>query len=833
MTRFAILLLFLASTTGLSAQTILTDVNPDFSTLHDDDPDGATGGRVNGTAVDPNNSSVMYAASEWGGLYKTLDGGNSWFRLDGHRAVATWDVEIDPSNTNRVYATSFYDGRSTALSGINVSTDGGTTWTRPAIFPPGGFCTNSADQTELTAFGISIDPTDSSDVYVGTSCGLAFTTNSGTSWSYASPFVGAGKFWDVLVSQDGAFVDTCGDHGHQIYVTATGTWVAGFGLASGRCSLAGSPYSTNGANLFAVVGTSFFETVNGGSSWTNTRTNPSPQGRIPFVATNQRSGAGAKFDLWFGDVSLHSVACDAANPIFGFSCGGFDGANDVPAWSQGFTRFFGGHDDTGSLLFDPSAANDACPILLSSDGGVYYNDLSTSPGCQTPSWMQPSVTPHGLWPFAMAGANRAGQLSEDLYFGNQDNGVFGATNAGSDSPTWENQFCCDGFDTAADDFDDGTIFYSACCFSGGRSTKFFRANAGFVNQAEINYPPSGLPPGFKNPDAIVNWADNSYVMVTADCTLGSGGCPGTDGGVYITQNADGNPITWTQLGPATEPPSSEICAVRAGVDGNTPTFYVRTGTCNSDSSTDNMFKFVGTNPGGTWSEIFLPQGGFGVFNVSPTDPDRLLAAGFTGTDAFTYKSVNGGASWTPLPALDAMMDGGGAFPMKNLRGPTNFTSTNGYHQPSLLAIDPSDPDILIGGGRDSGIFASADGGTSWTLLTDPTNSHTSGTPHIPRPWHAYFDEEGGRKSVFIASQGRGIWRMDLIIGSCSPDVVLQNQTVNGTQSFGALNSVTAGPSFTVSATGTAHLTAGQEVILRNGTTVEGDMTIGLSATPCP
>ena len=52
--------------------------------------------------------------------------------------MACWDVEVDPSNSNRVFATSFYDGRVNSLAGINVSTNGGTTWTHPATATPPG-----------------------------------------------------------------------------------------------------------------------------------------------------------------------------------------------------------------------------------------------------------------------------------------------------------------------------------------------------------------------------------------------------------------------------------------------------------------------------------------------------------------------------------------------------------------------------------------------------------------------------------------------------------------------------------------------------------------------
>jgi hypothetical protein len=43
---------------------------------------------------------VMYAATEFGGLYKSVNGGDTWQHLDGHRPVATWDVKVNPADSN-------------------------------------------------------------------------------------------------------------------------------------------------------------------------------------------------------------------------------------------------------------------------------------------------------------------------------------------------------------------------------------------------------------------------------------------------------------------------------------------------------------------------------------------------------------------------------------------------------------------------------------------------------------------------------------------------------------------------------------------------------------
>lgn len=764
----AALLAWAPAVPGQAQDVVFVDVNPDFSDTDPADPDGATGGRVNGLAVEAGNGQVLYAASEWGGLFKSTDAGLTWARLDAHLPVVTWDVEIDPGNVSRIYATSFFDGKTASRSGINRSTDGGATWTHPATAdPPAGFCANAADAVELTAFGIAVDPAVPANVFIGTSCGLAVSTDSGATWAYRDPTAPAGsatRVWDVL-AHGGGLLDVCGDDGHLRSTNGGTTWTAGSGLPSGRCSLAVSP--DEAYVLLAVVGTTIYETTNAGSpagaTWVQTRSNPSPQGRIPFVATNQRSDAGPDdvFDLWFGDVSLWRVSCTTPAPP---APGGPPrcGSGNSPLWVGPFTRTAGGHDDMGSILFDPEALVDACPILMSSDGGVYYN-TDTGADCHNPDWEQPNVTPHGLWLWTMSGADQSGTVSEDLYFGNQDNGVFGTADAGAGPPTWHNEICCDGFSTGADP---AGVVWDVCCFGGGgRATRAFRSPPGFIaDGAEIDYPPGGLIPSFRYPDSIVNVAGTSYVAITRDCTPGVGGCPAADGGVFYTADIDAGPATWTELGNLSEPPTNAICGIRVALaGGGVPTFFVQTGNCNTTQTTDRLFKYTGTAPFGQWTELFLPSGGFGVFAVHPADPLRLLASGQTTNGGNIFRSTDGGATWTSVPQLVTLMSAGGAIPFKNDRGPTDFTGFNGYWQPSLLAFGPGDTGLAVAGGKDSGIFLSRDGGANWTLVSDPFTSDVSGTPHLPRPWYAYFDvESGGAKSLYVGTQGRGVWRLELL-----------------------------------------------------------------------
>jgi photosystem II stability/assembly factor-like uncharacterized protein len=731
---------------ALSNLTI-EDINPDRSDFPNS---GGSGGRVNGLASIARNNKIFYAASEWGGLFKTEDGGKTWFRLDGHLPTVTWDVEVDPLDPNRVYATSFYDGRVDSLSGINVSRDGGNTWVRPQVATPPN-CPPIRNE-ELFAFGISIDLRNPNNVYIGHDCGLAISNDRGTTWRVVDPTPGMDRAGlshvsDVIVHYDNngrQIIDICGIDGHLRSIDGGGTWTRDMSpspLPSGNpCAIAVSPDEPY--VLFATVGKEgalIHESDDGGQSWTNIP-NPSPQGRIPFLTINNRSGVG--FDLWFGDVSLFRRSCstpDAPSPGGATRCLRGNWLGPLEA---------GAHADAGDLVFDTEAADDACPMIYSSDGGVYRN-TDRSADCHNPNWEQPDVTPHALWLWAMDGADQPGPENEGLYFGTQDNGFFGTTKAGAAADdvisSWHHAQCCDVFDVVAD---------AVRVLTTNNANQLVHFDAGLTTAFEINKP-GPLTSGFKYPDGVDRFGSGKYVVTTSK-------------GVFITESIGADPM-WVELGPGSKP--SGACSVQAAVppsSPNTPTFYVQAGRCMVPSELaekidgDQLLRFTGTGPSGTWQPINFPDGGgVGIFAVDPNNPDRLYASHLrAGKPPRMIFSNDGGKTWQNDAELDNLMSGGGAFKLVTRDGPTDFSTFFGYTQPSLIAFDPEDPDILVAGGSDSGVFVSTNGGASWSLVTDPFDSGKSGIPHLPRPRFAYFDHEpADRVNMYIGTQGRGVWRL--------------------------------------------------------------------------
>lgn len=724
----------------------VVDINPDVS--GNADANASTGGRINaGLANVEGQPNTYYAASEYGGLFKTTDGGATWAHLDGHLPTFGWDVEVDPTNANKVYATSWYDGRVASLAGIEVSSDAGATWSKPATStPPAAYTCSNTRKTEPSAFGIGIRPDAANNVFVGTNCGVAISTDSGATWTFSdpTPATTATNVWDVVVQGGGpsgqGIVDVCGDDGHFRSTDGGASWTAGGAIPLGRCSIAASPDESY--VLFVVAAdNNVYESDDAGATWTNLG-QQAAQGRIPFVTTNQRSDDGDqdRFDVWYSDTQLFSDTCETPDPP---APGGANRCGAVATWTNQQT---GAHWDAGDLVFDPGPAADACPRIYTTDGGAHVNALDAN--CQTASWTRSNVGLHALWVWSMDGQNRAG-AGEDLYFGTQDNGTFATTTAAAGSPTWTNPNCCDTFDMVATA---SRVLGSVCCFSGGRFNRLELANPGYAGNAEINTYPAGNVPGFTWGKRVNTWGGENVVLITS-------------AGVFTTADITASPIVWTQL-PAL--PVGGACNVQVAVSGGTPTFFVQTGQCTGRGS-DNLYSHTGTGGAGSWTRIDNTDGitgGIGVFAVDPADPNRLYASNTNSGNPHMIFSTDGGTNWTTDAELDTLMTGNGTWKFFNASGPVTFNggagaSFSGYYQPTLLAYSEVNGDVIVAGGTDAGVFVSTDGGANWGLVTDPFTA--TAKPHIPRPRYAYFDDEpgGGTISLYVGSQGRGVWRLSL------------------------------------------------------------------------
>jgi photosystem II stability/assembly factor-like uncharacterized protein len=132
--------------------------------------EGQSTGTLHALEVDPRSSGTWYAGMEgdhpWtSGVYKTVDGGNSWTLLEGTKGKAVWSLSLFPSNPDLLVAGTG--------DGVYRSADAGRSWKR--ISPE--------DNLELRpVVSLAFDPANSGEIYAGTTHLPWRTRDGGVSW---------------------------------------------------------------------------------------------------------------------------------------------------------------------------------------------------------------------------------------------------------------------------------------------------------------------------------------------------------------------------------------------------------------------------------------------------------------------------------------------------------------------------------------------------------------------------------------------------------------------------------------------------------------------------
>jgi len=92
-------------------------------------PNWEYAGRINGLAIDPHNDKIVYAATSSSGLWRTQDGGQHWAPLtDSQCSLHTSSITIDPSDSNTLYLGTGDADLGQRTCGLLKSSDGGATW---------------------------------------------------------------------------------------------------------------------------------------------------------------------------------------------------------------------------------------------------------------------------------------------------------------------------------------------------------------------------------------------------------------------------------------------------------------------------------------------------------------------------------------------------------------------------------------------------------------------------------------------------------------------------------------------------------------------------------
>jgi len=390
-------------------------------------------GRINRITFHPTNTSIIFACTAGGGLWKTINGGSSWVPLtDNLASIGTSGLVINPVDPNIMYlATGDGDGADTYSYGVLKSTDGGVSWN----------ATGLTFTTGVVIYKLQPHPTDPNILLAGTNGGLYRTANGGTSWTKV---VASGQFYDIEALTSTNMVATT--KGGLYRSTDSGaTWVLVTTIAStGRIALAVS--ASNSDFVAALVSNTsngfkgFYASVDGGLTYTLRSSTPNLMG---WETNGSDSGGQAWYDLCVAvsPVDVNQIVVGGVNT--------WKSTNGGVSWTI-MTNWYqtstvpAMHADQHDLIFQNSTT-----LFSANDGGIYR---STNNGV---SWTDLT---NGM---SISQLYRASAAQTDIRViaGLQDNG----TKLRSTTGTWSDEIGGDGMDCAIDptnaSYMYGTLYY--------------------------------------------------------------------------------------------------------------------------------------------------------------------------------------------------------------------------------------------------------------------------------------------------------------------------------------------------------------------------------------
>jgi len=162
---------------GYGGTFLTTNGGVDFDYI----ADGITAPDVRAVVVSPTDPQRVYAAANYGGIYRSDDGGHH-YTLVGLSGETARDIVCHPSNGNILWAGTY--------SGVYYSEDGGGTWQ------------NRSTGLDITRVNnIEMDPADPQTLYVGTYLGYIYkTVDGGQSWTQIKTGLNADIVFDIDVS---------------------------------------------------------------------------------------------------------------------------------------------------------------------------------------------------------------------------------------------------------------------------------------------------------------------------------------------------------------------------------------------------------------------------------------------------------------------------------------------------------------------------------------------------------------------------------------------------------------------------------------------------------
>ncbi|MBS1513893.1 MAG: T9SS type A sorting domain-containing protein [Bacteroidetes bacterium] len=636
-----------------------TDASNDWTNIGPDN----IGGRMLCVAISPADTSILWAGSASGGLWKSTNGGlgtTAWVNVPtGFQTLGVSSIAIDSANTNTMYiGTGEVYGYTNALNGLSTrttrgsygigilkTTNGGTNWTK------------SLDWTYSQNRGVAdlvMNPKNSSTVYAATSEGIYKTINGGSNWTQV--FTGT-MVMDLEIDRIDTNVIYAGvgnlssaTQGIYQSTNSGANWTEltnGVpGTNTGRVTLAS--FAGNHRTVFAVIGSrtssagtvGVYRTTDQGASWTQT------SGGTPDILEDQgwyAAGVKVKDDdssqILFSGVNFYK------STDYGVTL------TQVTSTNTSAANYM--HVDHHHIISNPYDAN---KIYVATDGGIYR---SFDFGANYTRCNNKLVTAQFYGGFSCS------ETDSNLAIGGlQDNGI--ARYDGSSS--WYRPTGGDGTYCSINRLRDSSIImgdnYLEIRYSSKKAAQ---------NTLTTTFASNSVNANFISP-IVRSRSDTGVVYAGAKKIFKS-----TNGG-----------LNWDSLSSALD--GNKILSI--AVSYTSPdTLYAA--TVPNSGGANQMGFFKSTNGSANWTNITtgLPNRYPNKIAVDPAD-SRIVYAAFGGFGtSHVYKTTDGGSSWSDI---------NGVLPDVPVQS---------------IVIDPQiSHNVYLG--TDIGMYISTNSGTTWSSFGD-------------------------------------------------------------------------------------------------------------------
>jgi hypothetical protein len=602
-------------------------------------------GRVTAIAIDPTNNQRVYATT-FGGIFRSETAGRRWQRVsDDWLATVFSAIAVNPTDTSEIFAGG-------GDKDLNPGYTGDGLWRSNNFGAPGSWdkVTNAAGNTpfnDKVIYRIRVDPTSPNNVYVAASNGIWLGVRNGAFFDFTAPMGGCNAVVDdvavdfftksptvYMAVREGPNAPSIPAFPRGIYKwdAANNQWLkkdSGIATVDTEVILLGLAAS-NPKVLYAKV------TKTNGTHQGFYRTTTAAEGKPAWTKTTDSDKLDDCGGLcWFSN----TVEVDPKNELRVIASGGWpyfspdggetfepilDGGKDTDVLAEV-------HGDMHTAAFDPVNPN---IVYVGNDGGI---DKSTDMSDSKWHWIDSS---HGMVATMFYNLTSNRIFPTTLAGGSQDNGIditFG-------NRTWYRPVWCDGLDVGTDAKNPITL-YASC---NGGLTEYTNPIPGTDHGGETVSFVSPLPKGPLATDIELSGRAIAAYKAIGPCA--------PDG---IVTTVDGK--TWT-LATTSFPNGAVVAALAVAPKTNFLTFLVavkRSSGC--PTFTPSVSR---TDDGGlTWKPTTgLP--GIAATSVAfdPTNPKRAYAmyegSGiYMTTDGFAFSNITGtGATALPSGATRVVVD---------------------------------------------------------------------------------------------------------------------------------------------------------------------------------